>query len=60
MKYYKVKESRIEGIDVDDLLLETEEEIEVNDEPFFGSWTDNDKDFEADQDIDLLVYHAND
>ena len=55
MGAYKVKNSRIKGISADDILLETEEDVEVNHEPFFGSWTDNDKKFEVDKNIDLLV-----
>ena len=55
-KVWKIVKARID-LEGDTALVETDDEVFFypSREPFFGSWTDNEEEFENDDSIQLLV-----
>ena len=60
-KVWIILRSRID-LEGDTALVETEDEVclHPSGEPFFGSWTDDAKEFENDESIQLLVRSVED
>ncbi|MCD6468714.1 MAG: hypothetical protein J7L32_05350 [Thermoplasmata archaeon] len=57
-KEYEVIKRRIDGVEKGDILIVTDEDNLINDEPFFGSWTLDEEVFESDDSVHLLVRPA--
>jgi predicted nucleotidyltransferase len=53
LKVYKIKNKRIDTSAT--FFVETDEDNLLDREPFFGSWTTCEKEFDKDADIQLLV-----